>query len=133
MAIGFILCEFLDKIPDRFLSTLHLFRSAPQHLPSRTQFNADLQKKLAVPADAALFVNGTPAKRPHFLDQRRVSVSRNGRGGYSNGGRRERKEERRESWVLIVTGKVTEGQIVGGPEERLIVGIGVLRSQEGNI
>ena len=48
------------------------------------EYEADLQKLLAMPTDAALFVNGAPAKKPHFLDQRRVSVSRNGRGGYGN-------------------------------------------------
>jgi len=61
------------------------------------EYEADLQKSLAMPADTALFVNGAPAKKPHFLDQRRVSVSRNGRGGYGNRGKGERKEERRES------------------------------------
>ena len=50
-----------------------------------------------MPADTALFVNGAPAKKTHFLDQRRVSVSWNGRRDYGNGGRRDRKEERRES------------------------------------
>jgi len=39
------------------------------------EYEADLQKTLAMPADAALFVNGAPAKKPHFLTQRRVSVS----------------------------------------------------------
>ena len=61
------------------------------------EYEADLQKSLAMPADTALFVHGAPAKKPHFLDQRRVSVSRNRRGGYGNAARRDRKEERRES------------------------------------
>ena len=37
------------------------------------------------------------------------------------------------SCVLIVTGKVTDGEIVGGSDKGLIVGIGVLRVREGNI
>jgi len=61
------------------------------------EYEADLQKALAIPADAALFVNGAPTKKNHFLDQGRVSVSRNLRGGYGNGGRREKKEEKRDS------------------------------------
>jgi len=60
------------------------------------EYEADLQKTLAMPADAALLVNGAPAKQPLFLTQRRVSVSRNGREGYRNGERSNRKEDRRE-------------------------------------